>query len=156
MTYLDTSAIVKRFVLEKGTPYVRHLFTRHQPIGTSTVAYVEVHSALSRLRRQNLLSVTQYDAISRNFDVEFDRYHVINLTHEVTGIARRLAGKHSLRALDLIHLASAVHLHEHFGNHLSFAGADRGLLRAAADEGIQVVDVEVVAVPARNARAPAG
>jgi predicted nucleic acid-binding protein len=155
MTYLDSSAIVKRFVLEKGTPYVRHLFTQHQPIGTSTVAYVEVHSALARLRRQSLLSASQYDSLSGNFDVEFDRCHVINLTDEVAGIARRLAGKHSLRALDLIHLASAVHLYEHFGSHLSFAGADRELLRAAAEEGIQIVDVEVVMIPRGNASAPA-
>jgi len=92
---------------------------------------------------------------SNKFDVEFDRYQVINLTEEVAGIARRLAGKHSLRALDLIDLASAVHLHEHFGGLLSFACGDRELLRAAAEEGIQIVDLEVVAVPRGNASAPA-
>ena len=145
MTYLDSSAIVKRYVAEKGTLYVRHLFSRHKPVATSQVAYFEIHSALARLRRENLFSASQYTAACKSFDAEFERFNVLNLSNEVFAISRRLAAKHILKALDLIHLASAVHLYGRFGTLLSFAGADRQLLRAAEAEGLRVVDVETVA-----------
>ena len=88
----------------------------------------------------------------RSFEREFERCYVVNLSSEVSTRCGKLAPKYSLKALDLIHLASAVLLYERFGKHLGFAGADRQLLRAAEAEGLDAVDVESIAVTTATSR----
>ena len=39
MTYLDTSALVKRFVLEAGSSEVQDLLTGREPVACATLAY---------------------------------------------------------------------------------------------------------------------
>jgi len=48
--FLDTSALVKRYVSEKGSDTVRSLFRRGRP-AVVRIAYAEVASALGRLWR---------------------------------------------------------------------------------------------------------
>ena len=43
MTYLDTSALVKRFVAEAGSSKVQSLLTGRAPIASATIAYAELY-----------------------------------------------------------------------------------------------------------------
>ncbi len=47
MTYLDTSALVKRFVSEAGSREVQGLLTGGEPIASATIAYAELYSGLT-------------------------------------------------------------------------------------------------------------
>jgi uncharacterized protein len=51
VTYLETSALVKRFVFEAGSGEVRSLLTGDDPIASATIAYVELYSAMTRRHR---------------------------------------------------------------------------------------------------------
>ena len=44
MTYLDTSALVKRFVSEAGSSEVQSLFLGGGPVASATIAYAEMYS----------------------------------------------------------------------------------------------------------------
>jgi predicted nucleic acid-binding protein len=60
MNYLDTSALIKRFVAEQGSLVVRRLVTREGPVATAKIAYAEAYSGLTRKHREGHLSVPSY------------------------------------------------------------------------------------------------
>jgi len=142
MVYLDSSALIKRFIAEKGSAYVDHILERHRPILTSRLSYLEIYSCLARLKRERSLSERAYASISKQFEKEFLSYRRVELTRELFEIARPLIEKYPLRSLDAIQLASATRLRRVAGDSLIFGCADRRLLEAASEEGFQVVDVE--------------
>jgi hypothetical protein len=60
--YLDTSALVKRYIDEVGSNWVRTLLVQSPPPSLIVVhlAIVEMTSALARRRREGLLSAAEY------------------------------------------------------------------------------------------------
>jgi predicted nucleic acid-binding protein len=48
LNYLDTSALIKRFVAEKGSPLIQTIVTRKGPVSTAKIAYAEVYAGLTR------------------------------------------------------------------------------------------------------------
>ncbi len=79
MVYMDSSAIIKRFVAERGSELVDHIFRRHRPISTSEVSYVEVYSAFARRRRMDELSEKDHASVSRQFEKDFPTYRRVAL-----------------------------------------------------------------------------
>jgi predicted nucleic acid-binding protein len=50
--YLDTSALIKRFVNEKGSPLVQSIVQRTEAIATAKNAYAEIFAGLTRKLRE--------------------------------------------------------------------------------------------------------
>jgi len=57
---LDTSALVKLYVDEEGSPAVHGALQQATVAATSTLAYFEARSALARRRREGGLAATEY------------------------------------------------------------------------------------------------
>ena len=142
MIYLDTSALVKRFVSEKGSDSVREIASAGAPAATSKIGYAEVHAALARRRRDGSLSTRQYTKASRNFEEDWQTYVRVELRDEVLLLARDLIRRRPLRGFDAIHLASAMTLARELGEPMTFVAADARLLDAAKAEKLQVVNPE--------------
>ena len=142
MTYLDTSALVKRFVTEVGSPFVRALVTRHGPVATATIAYAEVHAGLARKRREGHLSERDYVSTCRLFEADWRAYVRVELHDEVLRSARDLLRRHPLRGFDAIHLASALSLRSTLAEPITFAAADARLLDAAHATHLRALNVE--------------
>lgn len=106
MTYLDTSALVKRFVSEAGSREIRSLLTGNEPIASATIAYAELYSGLTRRHREGVLSQLQYRLACRRFERDWMALVKVELGAEILSSARGLIQRHSLRAFDAIHLAS--------------------------------------------------
>jgi len=140
LIYLDTSALIKRFVEETGSNKVEDLVVERAPASTATLAYVEVYSGLSRKQRDGELSADQFDEIRIQFEEDWPSYVRVHLRDEVLHLARDLVGRHPLRALDAVHVASALHLQSLLGSAVTFVAADRRLLDAAGTEGMDIVD----------------
>ena len=51
MIYLDTSALVKRFVAASGSDRVGRLTVEEASVATAKIAYPEIYSGLTRKRR---------------------------------------------------------------------------------------------------------
>ncbi len=146
MNYLDTSALIKRFVAERGSPLVRSIVT-HGPVATAKIAYVEVYAGLKRKNREGHLSRRQYDLICQRFEHDWRAYIRVELLDEVLLIARDLIGRHPLKGFDAIHLASALSLRGALEEEITFAAADERLLRAALSEGLTALNVETAQTP---------
>ena len=147
MTYLDTSALVKGFVAEPGSPVVRGILVATEPVVTATIAYAEIHAAFWRRQRAGDLTRTQHALASRQFEREWHAYLRVELREEILRLARDLIRRHPLREFDAIHLASAVSLTRTLGEETTFVAADRALLRAARAERLAGLNPE--AAPGR-------
>jgi predicted nucleic acid-binding protein len=145
MNYLDTSALIKRFVAERGSALVDALVSAGQPIATAKIAYAEVHSGLARKRREGHVPKTGYLAACRLFEAEWRACIQVELTDEVLRVARDVIRRRALRGFDAIHVASALELKKRLHEPMTFAAADRPLLRAARAEGLAPLDVEAEA-----------
>lgn len=142
MIYLDTSALIKRFVAEKGSEVVQALFRRSEPIATAKIAYAEAYAGLTRKHREGSLSRGDYEQICRRFELDWRFYVRVDLGDEVLSLARDLIKRGALRGFDAIHLASAVILENALGERVTFVAADKRLLRAAGREKLETLDVQ--------------
>jgi len=134
VTYLDTSALVKRFVAEAGSSKVQSLLTGR--------AYAELYSGLTRRHREGVLSQLQYRLACRNVERDWMALVKVELAAEILSSARGLIERHGLRAFDAIHLASALGLQAAANEPVTFVAADQRLLRAAAGERLATVNPE--------------
>jgi predicted nucleic acid-binding protein len=143
--YLDTSALVKRYALEKGTNWVFSLtdLAAGHDIYTVRITAPEMIAALFRKARTG--EISQDDALQAAGDFKTDwqtAYQIVEINSIITERAMDLAEKYGLRGYDAVHLASALELHrlrcamELPG--LTFISADDEQLHVAAVEGLLV------------------
>jgi predicted nucleic acid-binding protein len=140
--YLDSSALIKKYIVEKGTREVREFFASRELLWTSKISQAEVWSAFARRRRGGDLTMAQYRAIARSFERDWRRFVVIELSDEVLAMIRRIVEQHPLRAFDAVQLASAIWTKQSLGEPLVFVVADEPLLRAAEAMALRVVNPE--------------
>ena len=142
MNYLDTSALIKRFVAEQGSDVVDALVVADEPVATAKIAYAEVYSGLTRKRRERQVSEGAYRSACRRFEAEWRAWVQVELSDEVLRLARDVIRRRALRGFDAIHLASALGLKTRLGENVTFAAADARLLGAARGEGLRPLNVE--------------
>ena len=142
MIYMDTSALIKRFVTETGSETVTALLEKSGPVVIAKLAFAEVHAGLKRKHREGFLSGRDYTLSVRQFEADWESYIRVVLHDEILRLAPDLIRKHPLRGYDAVHLASALSVKRTTGEDLPFAAADTRLLRAAASERLISINVE--------------
>ena len=141
--FLDSSALIKRYITEQGTGWVRSITlpSTGNTIIIAQVTQVEIFSSVSRRRREGLVPPRTTQAIRLLLHRHVKReYMVIELATPIIEGAEDLLDKHPLRAYDAIQLASALaanaRLIEAILAPLVFVSADVRLLTAATVEGL--------------------
>lgn len=134
--YLDTSALLKAFIAEEGTAKVRAWMQAADVLASSSIAALEVASALARLSREGA-SKAAIGKAHAAFMESWKDFAQVDVD-EVLGEAARLVSKHPVRSLDAIHLASALRI-QSSGHEIHFACFDGRLNAAAHQEGLKVL-----------------
>ncbi len=134
--YLDTSALVKRYVREAHTEAVSQLVQTHPEVGTAAITYAEVASALARASRQHYLSPQQAQLAWHAFDADWKRFFRVRLREATLQRASALLWQYPLQAYDAIHLACAWTWQESLGQEVVFATFDQTLWQAAQRSGL--------------------
>ena len=143
--FVDSSALVKRYVQEVGTSWVRGV-TRSKPdsyLYIASITSVEVTSAIARRRAGKTLLPARASSILARFRQHLTgRYNVLEISPDLMSNAMRLANLHELRAYDAVQLAVAIGLQKDwqdagFGGIL-FISSDKDLNEAATAEGFTV------------------
>jgi hypothetical protein len=144
--YLDSSALLKRYVSEPGTRWVQSLFdpAASHRIAIATIAGAEIVAAISRkLRAGGMVQADASLALAR-FRTDYARdFDLITMTSSVIDDAMRLAERHGLRGYDAVQLAAAFAadaVARSVGTSLTLVSADLELNAAATAEGISVED----------------
>jgi len=138
--YVDTSAMVKRYVRESGRPAVLKLFAQHNLV-SSVILPVELYSAFVRRTREGTLATTALPRLFSRVGADRPRWTLVETTAEVIGQAQTLVERHPLRTLDALHLASARVFEKQLQLPVLFISADHRQLAAAAREGLTVEPV---------------
>ena len=136
--YLDTSSLVKAYLLESGWEAVNALREQARIVATSLVAYAESRATLARSRRGGRLTPAQFRMASATFEADWNSFSARDVTVPLVRQAGDLAEKHVLRGFDAIHLASALTLQRELGEDVTFSAADGRLMSAASVEGLLV------------------
>lgn len=100
--YLDASALVKRYVDEEGSDVVLEAMNRKDTWSMCRIGFVETVRAVARAG-----GLDDAERVRRDWAVGCD---VIELDHCLAEHAARVAPASGLRAMDAIHLASALRL----------------------------------------------
>ncbi len=137
--FLDTSALVKIYIAEPGSERMREAVAREDPKAASVLAFAEIHAALARRRREELLREAELEQIRLVFAEDWERLNQMPVGEAVLRRVPELCDRHPLRGADAVHLASAMLLQEE-GIEILFACSDRALLAAATAEGLAIFD----------------
>lgn len=140
--YFDASALVKAYKAEKGTAKVVQLLTSQEQFFSSRVCYAEVLFALRRAREALEISEQDFWRKVGEFESHWDTCDIVQLSDPVGRILKDSVLKYSLRALDAIHLASALWLKQFFNLDVTFICADDRLLAAASEEQLSILNPE--------------
>lgn len=149
MLFWDTSALVKAYSVEEGTPSVLSAFkvTRGRGSLLSELVVLEVFTALAKRWRTNNITRHEYNTaiaeLDRDYPIAFD---VIEVGGPIRQNAFQLARRYrdaSLGAMDLLHLATALDA-ARLGRPepMVFATSDGPLQSAAAAEGLRTFNPE--------------
>jgi predicted nucleic acid-binding protein len=111
--YFDSSALVKRYVAETGTPWVNSLWdaSAGNTLYTVRVSGAEIIAALFLRVRTGTLTLPHAQAAASQFKIDFrSRCQILEPTEQVIDLAMMLAEKHGLRGYDAIQLAASLAL----------------------------------------------
>jgi len=145
--FFDTSALVKRYVYENGSGWVKDTTSleNNNPIILSHITWVEVLSAFTRLNREKRLSEVDLDESIEIFQYDWNfQYNSIEVDDFIIKQSGNLVKKYPLRAYDSIQLASALKLNSVFlittPSAYHFVSADKRLIDVAQKEGLETIN----------------
>ena len=97
--FADTSALIKRYVREPGSDWLRNDVVKHEII-ISQITPIEIMAALGRRFRQGVISRFAFYQARRMFllHLEAEQYTVIDLEQSIVDEAIRLTFHQGLRA----------------------------------------------------------
>jgi len=145
--FFDTSALIKRYLHEKGSSRVRRLLQTADAIFYQTfVVPLEMTSAFYRQQRGGQMSIEELSFLLRTYGVHsHNEYLLVPYSESLINRAEALISRHPMRALDAIQLASALELRGALpadAPPLIFVSADDRLVKIAVQEHLQVENPE--------------
>lgn len=141
--FVDSSALVKRYISETGSTWVLNLFdpALNNDVLIAGITGVEIVAAITRRARGGSISATDATAACNQFRSDRQsEYQVVEITDSIINSAMALAEAHGLRGYDAVQLAVGREINTLcLANRLppvTFVSADDELNAAAASEGL--------------------
>ena len=134
MIFLDTSALVKRYVAESGSDIVLHHMEQDLDWAASVLARTEARVTLCHRGPEGALESPAQKQLAQ----DWDRFITVPIDPGCLASAEDIGCQQHLRTLDAIHLAAASRL----PTSLRFLSFDRRQRDAAVALGLSVVPVE--------------
>ncbi len=136
IVYLDSSALVKRYVAEYGSAEVQSIVSEAEALGTSVISRAEVAAALSKAARARVLTKPAAAEALSAFGADWDSIIRVQLTESLCLRAARVAWDLGLRGYDAVHLATALFWSEELEDKVTVATFDRELWKATQASGL--------------------
>ena len=131
--FVDSSALAKRYIEEKGSDQVQAILSSASALAVSVICVPEIVSALCHRRRERKVSTQEYRNAKASVLSDIDDATVIGITEEVIAQAVALLERFPLRSADALHIASA----SEWSTDL-FVSADDRQCKAARARGLRV------------------
>jgi uncharacterized protein len=140
MIYFDSSALVKRYLTEKGTETVQSIIGAAEIVSTSKLTYPETLSAFMRKLRAGEIEKKRLQIAVEQFEEDWKHLMVIEFHDLLLGVIRTLMQKYPLKGADSVHLSSALWLEEASKENVTFIASDDNLLKAAEAENLKTIN----------------
>jgi predicted nucleic acid-binding protein len=137
IAYLDASALVKRYLVERGSRETIALTAESEMIATSIVTRAEVAAALAKAGRTGLMAEKLARSAHRSFTGDWQDLVRLPVTDALVERAETLAWDHGLRGYDAVQLASALTWQESVGTEILLATFDQQLWEVAPKAGVR-------------------
>jgi predicted nucleic acid-binding protein len=131
-TFLDSSALAKRYVEEPGSEAVDEICAGATGLAVSVLCIPEIISALNRRVRERALTRNAYAQAKRCLANDVRDAQVINLTPPVISACTAVLEASPVRALDALHVACALEWEAEL-----FVSADKKQVHAAKRTGLR-------------------
>lgn len=138
--YLDSSALLKLLIRERGTDAMNALWSRRDDSYASLIGYAELRSAVAAAIRSHRIHALGRADAHAEVEVLWRSLLAVDIDVDLVRAAGDLTGRHRLRTSDAIHLASAIRIRE---SDTAFVAFDERLRKAAATEGFPVLPEHV-------------
>ena len=138
IVFLDTSALVKLYLVEDGSETLQNR-VENTVVAVSPLTYGEIHATFARRLRENLLTPDEHNLLCEAFEADWSTLLQIPFSREVLSQIPGLCRRHPLRGADAMQLACSLMLREE-DVEVFFVASDRQLLTAASAEGVGVLD----------------
>lgn len=129
--YIDTSALIKRYVREPGSEALRSIWPSFSVVGSAVIVQVEVAAALAKAERMRWLDMDGTQRAWQAFLIDWEKLTLINVGLPVVQRASSLAWEYGLRGYDAVHLAAALIWQEGLGESVQLCTFDQHLWDAA-------------------------
>ncbi|MCU0533817.1 MAG: type II toxin-antitoxin system VapC family toxin [Hydrococcus sp. Prado102] len=143
--FLDSSALVKRYINETGSIWINNLFdpALNNEFFIAAIAPVEIVAAITRRSRGGTISPTDATTVCNLFRADLlSTYQIVELTSGLISRAMALAETHALRGYDAVQLAAALEVNALCVANglptLTFVCADLELNAVVTSEGLLV------------------
>lgn len=131
--YIETSALLKRYVLEPESDECQQILDKYPHWITSRLTVTET---LINLRKR--LSTAEFGIASKLFQSDLNLFDVVEFDVDLSLQAAEVAQGNHLATLDSIHLASALRIRS---TRLAFITYDIQLAKAARKNSLRVLGV---------------
>jgi predicted nucleic acid-binding protein len=139
IVYFDTSALIKRYITEPGTPDICAAWDTAEAAVSCWLLYPEMIATLARKRREAIIPAADLDTAEAAFRRDWLTLTRVacddHLIHRIDDLHRL----HRLRGADSTHLAAALAYRELADEPTAFACADVQLRGAAHLEGLKLI-----------------
>ncbi len=138
MLYLDTSALIKRYINEAGSDLVNDLFAEARGIATGVISRVETAAAFAKAARIGILDREHAWQALQDFRAEWPDYIRLPVSEATVVKGDQLAWELNLRGYDSVHLAVASTWEETLREEVVLVTFDQQLWQAAQQVGLKV------------------
>jgi uncharacterized protein len=128
---LDTSVLIKRYVMESGSKEVNDLIEQTDIVGSAILTRVEMASALAKAVRMNWVESKNTENAWHDFLSHWQSFTRLTVTPGLVERASHLAWEYGLRGYDSTHFAAALIWQEILEMPVTLVTFDRELWLAA-------------------------
>jgi uncharacterized protein len=135
--YLDSSALVKRYLTEPGSLQVRQLIADAVVLGSVAISRTEVAASFGKAARLGAVSREVAQTARGILQIDWRDFARIDVTEHLLDRASDLSWLYGLRGYDSVQLAAALLWQEGLDVPVVLATFDRNLWKAAARAGLE-------------------
>ncbi|MBC8508249.1 MAG: type II toxin-antitoxin system VapC family toxin [Anaerolineales bacterium] len=138
ITYLDTSALIKRYIEELGSEELKEWWPSMDLFGAALITRAEMAAALAKASRMRWLETEAAQQAWNIFLEDWQTIAVIEITNVLVERAGELAWSDGLRGYDAVHLAAMITWQDALGQEITLGTFDRQLWEAAHIRGMKL------------------
>ncbi|MFN6527698.1 type II toxin-antitoxin system VapC family toxin [Nostoc sp. ChiSLP03a] len=143
--FIDSSALVKRYISETGSAWVLELFdpTLKNEVFIAAITSVEIIAAITRRARGGSISITDATITRNQFKSDLQKdYQIVEITENIINSGIVLSETYGLRGYDAIQLAvdravNTICIANGLAP-ITFVSADNELNAAVVSEGLMI------------------